>query len=59
MKQPTVPVPLLELGLGYPMTQGVVHHFTLEVSGSTKWVFTLEFLFRVVGHWVNPEKSAS
>ena len=59
MKQTTVPVPLLELGLGYPMTQGVVHHFTLDFSGPTQWVFTLEFLFPVVGHWVDPEKSAS
>lgn len=23
------------------------------------WIFTLEFLFRVRGHWVDPEKSAS
>jgi hypothetical protein len=59
MQQLAVPVPPLELGLGYPMTQSVVHYFTLEFSGPIQWIFTLEFLFRVVGHWVDLEKSAS
>jgi hypothetical protein len=41
------------------MTQSKRYYLAPKLSGLAYWVFTPNIIFWVVGHWVNPLKSAS